>query len=654
MAKQLILCDCLGSQAIDGAAIGAASGLACSRVHSGLCGAQAEAAAALIAQGEAVIACQQERSFFEDLAAEIEAPTPLFVDLRDRAGWSDEGDSAAPKMAALAAEALIPPAGGKLLDVTSEGLCLILGPAERAFEAAAQLAGSLSVTVLLETPAELPLDRGFDVVVGRLKFASGALGQFALRVDALQQVERGGRGAFTLTPPRDGGQTECDVILDLRGGTPLFPAPEKREGYLRPDPGDAKAVAAAIFEAGQMVGTFEKPLYLAYNEHICAHARAEQTGCSKCLDICPTGAITPDGEHVAIDPMICAGCGACSALCPSGAITYDDPPVAHAVRRMQVLSETYAKAGGKAPRLLVHDDVYGSEMISLSARFGRGLPADVLPLAVGTVTGFGHAEMLAALAVGFAEVSVLLAPKAEAGVIEGEAALARALSGASGAQVHVLDIADPDALSAQLYEAAKPPAPIAPVLPLGDRRQVTRLAAKALNPGSDATLPLPAGAPYGAVLVDTDACTLCLSCVSLCPAGALLDNEDMPQLRFQEDACLQCGICKTICPEQAIALEPRMNLSETALAQVVLHEEEPYACIECGALFGVKSTVERIVEQLAGKHPMFATSEAGKMIRMCDNCRVNAQFHQQNNPFSGGERPKPRTTDDYYSERKDH
>jgi ferredoxin len=188
---------------------------------------------------------------------------------------------------------------------------------------------------------------------------------------------------------------------------------------------------------------------------------------------------------------------------------------------------------------------------------------------------------------------------------------------------------------------------------MGSRRQVARLSAKALQK-SDVTLPLPKDAPYGAVLVDTDACTLCLSCVSLCPSGALVDNPDMPQLRFQEDACLQCGLCANVCPEDAITYEPRMNLADEALTQVVLHEEEPFACIECGALFGVKSTVEKITEKLAGKHAMFANENAARMIQMCDNCRVKAQFHSKDNPFTGGERPQVRTTDDYFSKRRDH
>jgi ferredoxin len=155
-------------------------------------------------------------------------------------------------------------------------------------------------------------------------------------------------------------------------------------------------------------------------------------------------------------------------------------------------------------------------------------------------------------------------------------------------------------------------------------------------------------------LVDTDACSLCLSCVSLCPSGALGDNEDLPQLRFQEDACLQCGLCVNICPENAIALKPQMDLTDAAFTQRVMHEEEPFACVECGSLFGVKSTVEKITEKLAGNHAMFANPDAIKMIQMCDNCRIQANYHSTDNPFQGGERPRVRTSEDYFSKRKDH
>ena len=318
---------------------------------------------------------------------------------------------------------------------------------------------------------------------------------------------------------------------------------------------------------------------------------------------------------------------------------------------MRVLAETYRKAGGTAPRLLVHE-AHGAEMIRLAARFGRGLPADVIPLELPVVSGFGHAEMLAALAQGFAAVQVLLSPRTERDALDRELVLAASIAGQG--RVGLIDTDDPDALSDAVYAAAPLPAGTAPVLAMGNRRQIARLSAQALNPGAEAPLPLPDGAPYGAVLVDTDACTLCLSCVSLCPSGALADNPDMPQLRFQEDACLQCGLCSTICPESAISYVPRLNLSDSALNQVVLNAEEPFACIECGALFGVKSTVERIMDKLAGTHPMFAGSDQARMIQMCDNCRVKVQFRVSDNPMSAGERPAVRRTEDYFSKRRDH
>ena len=40
-----------------------------------------------------------------------------------------------------------------------------------------------------------------------------------------------------------------------------------------------------------------------------------------------------------------------------------------------------------------------------------------------------------------------------------------------------------------------------------------------------------AGAPYGAVVVDKQKCTMCLACVGACPEGALLDAKDKPQLQ---------------------------------------------------------------------------------------------------------------------------
>ena len=57
MSKQLILCDCLGSQKLDPSALSAATGLRCSKVHKALCTTEIASAAAAIEAGDALIAC---------------------------------------------------------------------------------------------------------------------------------------------------------------------------------------------------------------------------------------------------------------------------------------------------------------------------------------------------------------------------------------------------------------------------------------------------------------------------------------------------------------------------------------------------------------------------------------------------------------------
>jgi ferredoxin len=315
------------------------------------------------------------------------------------------------------------------------------------------------------------------------------------------------------------------------------------------------------------------------------------------------------------------------------------------------MTEAYFKAGGKAPRLLVIDTEKGGSLVGMAARHFDGLPSDTIPLSITALASFGHAEIVAAIASGFVSVDILITPTTERDAFERELPVAEAIIGEG--RVRLLQETDPEALCFTLQNRPVLRLACDPIHPIGSRRQITRIAAQAIN-GKDTVLSLPDTAPYGAVNVNTDACTLCLACASLCPSAALMDNPDRPELLFQEDACLQCGLCSNVCPEEAIAFSPRLNLTDEALSQVVLNEEDPFACIECGSLFGVKSTVERILEKLSGKHSMFSSEKAAKMIQMCDNCRVNGQFHSQDNPFSGGERPRVRTSDDYFSDRKDH
>ena len=97
-----------------------------------------------------------------------------------------------------------------------------------------------------------------------------------------------------------------------------------------------------------------------FSEDLCAHSRAQIVGCRRCLDLCPTGAIVPNGDHVAIDARICAGCGQCAAVCPTGAAAYALPPSDALLRKLRTLLIAYREAGGAQPVLLFHDGEQGA------------------------------------------------------------------------------------------------------------------------------------------------------------------------------------------------------------------------------------------------------------------------------------------------------
>ena len=158
-APRLLLCDCTGTMRLDANAIAKGSGLTCDQVHTHLCRAQAAVAASALKSGEQVIiACGQEAPAFMELADELEAADNLLcVDIRDRAGWSAESSGAkttAPKMAALIADARLPAPGLPLLEIESEGLCLVYGAGDLAIEASAL---SKISAVLIESNSHLDL-----------------------------------------------------------------------------------------------------------------------------------------------------------------------------------------------------------------------------------------------------------------------------------------------------------------------------------------------------------------------------------------------------------------------------------------------------------------------------------------------------------------
>ncbi|NKC29788.1 4Fe-4S binding protein [Roseomonas sp. BU-1] len=662
--------------ALDGRAIARGCAGGAPRLAEQLC--QSQLDRFLAALGEApsavTVACTAQAPLFRQEAEAAGFAGALdFVNLRETAGWSAEGRAAGPKMAALIAAAAVPMPATPLVPLESQGVTLVLGCDAVALAAAERLAATLDVTVLLDgrEPVQPLRAADFPVARGRARAATGWLGGFEVVVDGHAMPRPSSRAAYEWGPRRDGALSRCDILLDLTGGAPLFPAGELRQGYLRADPADAAAVVRALVAAEGLVGRFEKPRFVTFDAGLCAHARNRRVACTRCLDLCPTGAITPSvapsgvgvGNHVVISAEICAGCGACAAICPTGAASYALPPSTALARRLRTLLLTYREAGGEAPVLLVVDAV-GEALVDALARQGDGLPARVLPLRVNEVSQLDLGLLLAGFAWGAARIRLLLPARRRHGV-EGvlrnldyaEAVLAGLAVPDQGApRAAAIETDDPFTLGEAL--AALPrrglPFPPATFHALGQGREVLRQAGRALAEGAerrDAVLPMPALAPFGVAEVATEGCTLCLACTMVCPTGAFTANPETPQLRFLEDACVQCGLCATTCPEKVITLAPRLNLAAEAAQLRVVKQEEPFCCERCAKPFGVKAQIDRVTRKLAETgHWMYRDGRQLALLRLCEDCRAFAATDAQMDPYAGPARPVAKTTEDWLRE----
>ena len=641
---------------------------------------------------EVVVACTQEKRLFGELAGETEgAVSPIrFVNIRETGGWGKDAAASMPKIAALLAAArLAEPEPVTTVTYKSAGKLLIIGPLDAAERAADMLGDVLNVTLFSQGAGKDggAQERRYPVISGRIDSLKGWLGAFDLawshdnpidldlctRCNACLAVcpegaigldyqidlnactsERAcvkactvaGAINFSRNPERE--TEKFDLVLDL-GAKPTFAQHAPPQGYFTWD----GQHLPTLLKLRNMVGEFEKPKFFDYKQQICAHSRNEVVGCNACVDICSTQAISSDKhqQRIVVNPNLCVGCGACTTACPTGALTYSYPRTNEQGTLFRTLLSTYAKAGGQDAVLLLHSQEAGRQLVEQLGRAAQlkqayGVPANVIPVGLWHTASIGIDLWLSAIAFGATQVAVLTTQEEAPQYLDGLTAqieIAQTILtglGYTGTHLRLLQADTPQALDAGL-QALKRERPLVPsqaarFAVAREKRSTLDMAIDhlvALAPARPDVIALPAGkpgagAPFGSLEINKDACTLCLSCVSACPASALQDNPQMPQLRFIEKNCVQCGLCATTCPEDAITLVPRLLLTPVRKESRVLNEVPPYTCIRCSKPFGTVKAIEAMLGKLSG-HAMFQGA-ALERLKMCGDCRVIDMHTAQN------------------------
>jgi ferredoxin len=510
---------------------------------------------------------------------------------------------------------------------TSRGRVLVLGPESNALPAAVRLQQSGLHCVVLTLGPE-PLDtqttspsRPEGIAVLRTEPASlqGHLGAF--RVTASHS-----NGPVDLGVPAGDDNGAFDLVLDL-SVPPLLDMEITPPGYFAPG-ADPERLEAAVAELPELVGDFDKPKFFNYDPAICAHGARGLTGCTRCLDACPTRAIRDMGELIEVDPYLCQGGGTCGTVCPTGAVRYDCPPPSVLLTALRDAIRAYRDLSATPPALLLYGGDAGRAWVQ---SVGPAISEPAIPIELEEVGATGLEVWLSALAFGAGSVALLITPDAPPSVrraLTAEVDLGRTLLEALDYPADTLQLLEADDTAPKtLADGGRLPGdlPAAAFQTFDEKRTNLYLALDHLYehaPRRTERVALPAGSPFGALEIDTRACTLCMSCVAVCPAMALNDGAGTPRLQFIEGNCVQCSLCATACPEDALTLAPRMTLvRELRRRPRTLHEEQPFCCVSCGKPFATQSMIRNITEKLAA-HWMYQDDRAVRRLQMCDECRV--------------------------------
>ena len=373
---------------------------------------------------------------------------------------------------------------------------------------------------------------------------------------------------------------------------------------------DNHSLDTAIAGLVDMIGDFDKIKYFKLDSNLCAHQQNGITGCQRCIEVCATDAISSVNGQISVNPWLCQGCGDCSSVCPSGAISYRHPDLETTLQSLKTALTDHS-----------------GPVLFYSGETPEDLPADILPFQLEALGVLNLAIAMNAIAYGTDRVLIRdekLTPESQQ-VLVALIDEANTLLSAMGFGERLMSWNTQNPLPA-LEPLTIPPARYQPE---ADKRRAIRMATDHLNqysnpPASVCDLPQTAG--FGRIDVRQSACTLCMACVSVCPAQALQSGSERPQLKFIEANCLQCRLCENACPEQAIKLIPRYQFDSALARQTeLLYEEKPFLCINCQKPFASECMINAILQKLQ-HHPMFQGQRKQQLL-LCEDCKIAAHFN---------------------------
>ncbi|MEK6601888.1 MAG: 4Fe-4S dicluster domain-containing protein, partial [Candidatus Binatota bacterium] len=368
---------------------------------------------------------------------------------------------------------------------------------------------------------------------------------------------------------------------------------------LNPSSADLARLAGRIRE---LIGEFLKPVHVTYNAGTCAGGTANQEACGICITACPYDAISRDPENhlrMQVDHMACEGCGACVSACPTTSLRFTEPSPRELYQRMAaLLTPLPGQNGGEAWTILFHCGEQGRKVLDEAGRRPLPYPASVLPVEVPCLRYVSEANILAAFSLGAAGVALLgceSCPHGERELLYQKLDFCRLTLEAFGLDSQRIRLitaeggTEPEAITtltgfADTLEATPVQWNGRPMRQWENREVITQAIRTFIEHTGREPGRRGFDAPYPFAFADVkeSGCTMCRSCVNVCPTHAFKLDEKTQSLQFMHIACVACGLCETVCPEKVITLKREIFFERDALEYQTVVQDDMVSCANCG------------------------------------------------------------------------
>ena len=582
-----------------------------------------------------LIACSEDEGpFLEKLSPHVGTAYIHFTDLKNRCFLPHGGGEPAREKARRLVRATI--GSAELSARFNENLMRVEGK------------------ILIETdhPAGMELEKRLkdleEVIVVVRKFGSNFKGKSYSRLNrgAITAIE-GRLGAFAVTvkPHHDPDERPKKPVTYQVSQVVVFSdvLPESvkaKTGIHLAESPESVTLDRIESELRNLTGMFRKPEMFAYNASQCAGGAAGQETCGHCIASCPYDALSRDDQNhlrIRADHFACEGCAACSAVCPTSAIQFHDPSPRQIFSQVAALTAGNGGKKRKTPQVVVfHCGERGAEVME------AGLPhsEQALPVAVPCTRYINEAHLLKAVAMGADGVALMgceSCPNGERDMLIEKMELAgtilkafdleperfRLITSSSGENQEAIEALN--TFMGSLKPTTIPDSQQAPRM-VGNRDLLAQAIAGLIEATGKEPGGLRVGAthPYGFAEIDEGSCTLCRSCVNVCPTHAFRMDLENQTLEYKPIMCINCGLCQSFCPEKVVTIHPELYLEKEALDYMVVVEDEMVNCAKCEKPYINRRALESIESKVFSLDSLMDTFTGGRknLLRMCPDCRA--------------------------------